>query len=409
MILIVLMLSPGFPDDMPWFTRGLARIGAQVIGVGDQPVHAIPPAASEALSAYLPVKQLWEEDSTIDQVTRWLSSTGVEVDRVECLWEPGVVLAAKLRARLGLPGLSVEQGVAFRDKETMKQVLDAAGIRTPHHYRASTADEVREAAHRISWPVIVKPIAGAGSADTYTAGSEEELEAALGAMGHVPEVSVEEFVEGEELTFDTVCAGGRVLFQNVGWYRPKPLVARLTPWISQQVFCLKDIDTPEVRVGVELGHRVLEALGFETGFTHMEWFRTESGEAVFGEIAARAPGGRLTHGMNYSCDIDLFTGWAEAVCAGRLTQDTSKKYNAAMVFKRAQGGGRSVARIEGLEPILAEHGEHIPLIDLVPVGAPRRDWRKVVTGDGWIVARHPDLATAVRIADRLATEVRIST
>ena len=31
------MISPGFPADMPLFTRGLARVGADVIGVGDQP------------------------------------------------------------------------------------------------------------------------------------------------------------------------------------------------------------------------------------------------------------------------------------------------------------------------------------------------------------------------------------
>ncbi|MHC4894188.1 MAG: hypothetical protein ACYTFV_12710 [Planctomycetota bacterium] len=47
------------------------------------------------------------------------------------------------------------------------------------------------------------------------------------------------------------------------------------------------------------------------------------------------------------------------------------------------------------------------MIDLVPVGAPRRDWTQVVTGDGWMVARHPDLDTLVQLADRLSSEVRI--
>ena len=403
----VLMLSPGFPDDMPYFTRGLARAGATVIGVGDQPTAALKPEAAEALSAYTQVANLWEEDTSIDQIVGWLESKRIHVDAVECLWEPGVVLTAKLRQRLGVPGLSIEQATAFRDKETMKQVLDNAGIRTPHHYRASSATEVREAAERIGFPIIVKPIAGAGSADTYTAHSNEDLDSILERIGHVPEVSVEEFIEGEEFTFDTVCADGQILFQNVGWYRPKPLTARLTPWISPQAICLRDIERPEIAVGVELGHRVIEALGFNTGFTHMEWFRTASGEAVFGEIAARSPGGRLTHGMNVSCNADIFKGWGEAVVSGRISQDLTKRYNTAMVFKRAQGQGDRIARIEGLQRILAEHGENVPVIDLVPVGAPRRDWTQVVTGDGWMVARHPDLDTLVQLADRLSSEVRI--
>ncbi|MEX1025409.1 MAG: ATP-grasp domain-containing protein [Planctomycetota bacterium] len=403
----VLLLSPGFPADMPLFTRGLKRRGATVLGVGDQPKAGLARDVAAALDAYLWVPELWNEEATIGSIAHWLSEHRVEVDRVECLWEPGVMLAAKLRARFGLSGVDAAQAHAFRDKETMKQVLDAAGIRTPHHYRASTKQAVKEAAERIGFPVIVKPIDGAGSADTYTARSWDELDRALALVEHVPEVSVEEFIEGEEYTYDTLSSDGEVLYENVCWYRPKPLFTRLNPWVSQQAVCLRDIETPEIRVGVELGRRVLRALGYRTGFAHMEWFRNAAGEAIFGEIGARSPGGRLTHGMNLSADIDVFEGWAEIVCTGRLTQDTTKRYNAALVFKRAQGDGRHIARIEGLERVLADHGEHVPLIDLVPIGMPRRDWRQVVTGDGWMVARHPDLDTVLHIANRLASEVRV--
>ena len=123
-------------------------------------------------------------------------------------------------------------------------------------------------------------------------------------------------------------------------------------------------------------------------------------------IGGRAPGGGLTHGMNYSCDIDLFRGWAEAVCYGRLNQDTTKRYNAAMVFKRAEGDG-IVRRIDGIGSLMARYGEHVASIDLVPIGAPRRDWRKVVTGDGWLVVRHPDLEATLQIADAFGSELRI--
>lgn len=403
----VLMISPGYPADLQLFTRGLARVGARVLGVGDQPKGSLEPQVAEALAAYLPVAKLWDEESTVEEIARWLVQERVELDRVECLWEPGVVLAAKLRQRLGLPGLTVEQAVRFRDKETMKQTLDAAGIRTPHHYRASTKDEVRDAAERIGFPVIVKPIAGAGSADTWPAETQEELEQILDSMDHIEEVSVEEFVQGDEFTFDSICADGRILFQNVAWYRPKPLYMRLYPWLSPRTVCFRDLAMEEIAGGVEMGHQVLKALEFSSGMTHMEWFRTPEGEVVFGEIAARAPGGKLTHGMNFSADIDLFTGWAEAITTGHLSQDTTKKFNVGMVFKRAEGSGKRITGVEGLEPILAAHGEHLPLIDLVPIGAPRRDHTREVTGDGLLCARHPDLKTAMLITDRLADEVRV--
>jgi biotin carboxylase len=400
----VLFLSPGYPAEMPMFTRGLAQVGARAFGVGDQPSSALAPEARAALSDYLQVKNLWDEAAVVDSVRAWLRGRGV--DRVECLWEPGVVLAARLREVLGCPGMRVENAVRFRDKELMKEALDRAGVRTPKHARARNVNEARAARERIGFPLILKPIAGAGSADTYTARDEAEFERALELTRHVPEISVEEYIEGEELTYDTICAQGDVLFHNVCWYRPKPLVARLNEWVSSQSVALRDTDTPDVQKGRALGREVLRTLGFESGYTHMEWFLTPKGEAVFGEIGARAPGARLVHAMNYVCDADFFAGWAEAVAFGRLSQPTARKYNAACVFKRAVGQGK-ILRHEGLERLLARYGEHIPVVDLNPIGAPRRDWKNSVVGDGWLVARHPNLEFTLEIADRIGTELRI--
>ena len=401
----VLLISPGFPAEMPHFTRGLAQVGANVFGLGDQPLQSLPREVQSYLTGYERVPNLWDEDAVVKAVASQPAARGL--DRVECLWEPGMMLAAKLREALDVPGLRPAETEPFRDKERMKQVLDAAGLRTPHHYRARTADEVREAAERIGWPVIVKPIDGAGSADTYTARSDEELDRALALVRHVPEVSVEEFVEGEEYTFDTICAGGEILLENVAWYRPKPLVARLNEWISAVGVCFRDLDRPELQDGRALGREVLRALGFQTGFTHMEWFRTPSGEAVFGEIGGRPPGARLVHLMNYACDADLFAGWAEAVCKGRIDQDLRKRYCAAVVFKRARGGGRTVTRYDGLDALLARFGEHVANVELTGIGEPRKDWRKSAVGDGWIVVRHPDLQTTLDIADRFGAEFEI--
>lgn len=160
-------------------------------------------------------------------------------------------------------------------------------------------------------------------------------------------------------------------------------------------------------MGVELGRKVIAALGFQDGMTHMEWFRTPKGEAVFGEIGGRAPGGRIVHAMNYSCDADLFAGTAEAICHGRISQNLTKRHNCAIVFKRAIGNGRKVTRYDGLEALLRRYGKHMPVVDLTPIGEARRDFTKVVVGDGWIVARHPELAATLEMGDRIAAELKV--
>jgi hypothetical protein len=151
---------------------------------------------------------------------------------------------------------------------------------------------------------------------------------------------------------------------------------------------------------------VIKALGFRSGFTHMEWFRTARGEAVFGEIGGRPPGARSVDVMNYCCDADLFRGWAEAVTRGRISQRVERRYNAAIVFKRARGQGR-IRRIEGMERILAEFGEWIVHVDLLPVGAHRRDWKQTLLSDGFVILRHPHLATCCEMADRVGTDVQM--
>lgn len=400
----ILMISPGYPAEMPYFTRGLARVGARVIGVGDQSREALPPVAREHVTHHLQVRSLWDEPAVVREVQKLARQ--VRIDRVECLWEPGMILAAKLREALGLPGMSVAQTIPFRDKEVMKQRLDAAGVRTPRHHRAVTEDQVREAAERIGYPVIVKPIAGAGSADTWRCDGRGDLERALALVKHVAEVSVEEFIEGEEFTFDTICAEGELYFENVCWYRPRPLVQRQNEWVSPQTVAVRELDQPDLIEGRRMGREVLAALGFRTGFTHMEWYRKADGEVVFGEIGGRPPGARTVDVMNYCTDNDTYVAWAEAVCKGRVERRFERKWNVVCTFKRAEGHGR-IQRIVGLEPLLREFGPHVVEVDLTPVGAPRKNWKLSIVSDGYVVVRHPELGPALAMGDRIAREVHL--
>jgi biotin carboxylase len=400
----VLMISPGYPADMPQFARGLAEVGATVLGVGDQAAAGLPELVRHSLAGYLQVRSLWNASAVAAELRGWLG--GRHLDRIECLWEPGMVLAAELREALGVPGMSVAQTLPFRDKEKMKQALDAAGIRTPRHVACRTEAECREAVARIGFPVIIKPIAGAGSADTYRLDDAAQFEATLPKLRAVAEVSVEEFIDGEEFTFDTVTVGGRIAYHNIAWYRPRPLIARSNEWISPQVIALRDVDRADLAGGVAMGEAVIRALGFDTGFTHMEWYRKADGEVVFGEIGARPPGAHQVDQMNYACDFDVFREWGRAVTHGRFDAQIERRYNVATIYKRAAGQGR-IREIRGLDAFMAAHGQHVVWDTLLRPGTPRRNWRATLVSDGFIMLRHPDLATTLELADRVGTQVQL--
>lgn len=395
----VVFLSPSYPPEMREYTRGLAEVGARVWGVGDGPPD---PRIRPYLDDYLQVPRILDEEDVIRRVHEWLR--GREVDRIEGIWEVLTLTAAKLRDRLGVPGMSADTVLGFRDKQLMKERVQAAGLRVPYAFRVRGEAEIRAAAERVGFPLILKPIAGAGSADTYRVDGPSDLERVLPRVAHVRELSCEEFVDGEEFTFDTLCIEGRPAFINVAQYLPRPLIARTEEWITPVIVTVRDLQQPKLRGGLQLGLGVLKALRMGTGFTHMEWYLKSNGEVVFGEIGCRPGGAHLVDQMNYTCDTDLFREWARAVCWHTVQGRTERLYNVAILFKRARGHGR-ITSVTGLDSFKARYGRWICTEALLPVGTHRRDWKQTLLSDGHIILRHPDWSEALRMAHEAAETI----
>ena len=110
--------------------------------------------------------------------------------------------------------------------------------------------------------------------------------------------------------------------------------------------------------------------------------------------------------MNFASDIDLYAGWAEAVCHGKLSQDVTRRYNASMICKRARGHGR-ICRIEGLEHLRTELGDRLVAVELLPIGSPRRDWKMTSVADGYLILRDPDLKTTLELSDRVGHNLHL--
>ena len=118
-------------------------------------------------------------------------------------------------------------------------------------------------------------------------------------------------MEGPPHEVRVALVDGRLVWHSISRYLPSPLDVLEHPWIQWCVLLPRRIDDQD-DVAATAG-RALQALGLRDGLSHMEWFRKADGEAVFGEIACRAAGARTTEIMNYASDIDVWTGWAEAV------------------------------------------------------------------------------------------------
>src|SRR5690349_8723356 len=123
----VLFLSPHYPEEMLDFTRGLAEVGAQVYGVGEMPAAALPAKVKPYLHHYTQMKGMMNEQASVGRLADLANAIGV--DRVETLWEPLVLLAAAVREAIGLPGMTRDTALGFRDKPIMKARVVAGGVR----------------------------------------------------------------------------------------------------------------------------------------------------------------------------------------------------------------------------------------------------------------------------------------
>ena len=64
-------------------------------------------------------------------------------------------------------------------------------------------------------------------------------------------------------------------------------------------------------------------------------------------------------------------------------------------------------RIEGLDQLMAAYADRVCVVDLLPIGAHRRDWRATLLSDGMVIVRHPDLDGLLEVADRFGTDLRL--
>jgi hypothetical protein len=397
----VVFVAPFFAETTLRFVNAVAELPDVRLGlISQDPVEKLPAELAGRLAAHWRIDDGLDPNQIADGVrglARRIGPPSRILAALEQLQEP----LAEVREALGIPGMRLAIARNFRDKSQMKDVFRRAGIPCARSVLARAADQAVEFAGDVGFPLVVKPPAGAGARNTLRVDSPDQLQQCLRMMPPRPQTPllVEEFIIGEEHSFDTVTVAGRPVWHSLTHYRPGPLEVMENPWIQWTVLLPREVDHPRYDDVRHVGFAALDALGMGTGLSHMEWFRRKDGSIAVSEVAARPPGAQFTTLMSYAHDFDLYRAWAPLMVHDRF-DPPPRRFAAGIAFLRGQGTGR-VRRIHGLERAQQELGHLVAEVRLPRSGQhPAGSYE----GEGFVVLRDPDTA---RVAEGLQQVVQL--
>jgi biotin carboxylase len=256
----------------------------------------------------------------------------------------------------------------------------------------------------VGFPIVVKPPAGAGASSTYRLERPEDLEEYL--RTYPPSAArpalAEEFLRGDEHSFDSVMLDGRLVFHSISAYRPNPLTVIENPWIQWCVLLPREIDTAEFAPIRAAGEASLRALGLATGLTHMEWFRRDDGGIAISEVAVRPPGAQFTTLLSYAHDHDFYRAWARLAIFDAFAPPV-RRHAAGAAYLRGLGAGR-VRRVHGAAEIQREFSD---LIVEASWPRPGDAQGQGYEGAGYVIFRHALTARVEHALRRTVETVRV--
>jgi biotin carboxylase len=289
------------------FMEAAARLGIQVV-VGSEETHVL---ADTNPSGHLTLDFHDLEPSTgtiVDFAQQYPLDAIVSTD------DDGLVLAAMASDALELPHNTVGAVATARNKYETRLALSQTGLLTPSFWRFSVDENPLEAASRVAYPCVVKPLALSASRGVMRADNPNQFVTAfrrllpiLQESGFDPvsdaahQVLVEDFIPGFEVAVEGLLVRGDLIPLAI-FDKPDPLDG---PFFEETIYVTPSRQPQATQEAIlAAARKAVAALGLQNGPVHIELRINEEGPWIL-EVAPRSIGGYCSRTLRFEIDTSL--------------------------------------------------------------------------------------------------------
>ena len=246
--------------------------------------------------------------SIIDKEATLEAAKRLKIDGiVSFACDPGVVTAAYVAERMGLPNVGPYESVCIlQNKGRFRSFLAEHGFTVPTARQYVRGDEADPSLFH--WPVIVKPTDSAGSKGVTRVDRPEDLPAAVSHaldFSHCDEFIVEDFItkQGISSYTDSLSVDCEMRFDsfNIQRFDPdceNPYAPAGFSWPSS----MSEEHQEELKNELQ---RLLRLLGMRTALYNIECREGTDGKAYLMEVSPRGGGNRLAECLRHATGVDL--------------------------------------------------------------------------------------------------------
>lgn len=244
--------------------------------------------------------------------------------------DPGVVTAAYVQEKLGLPGNPYESVCILQNKDRFRKFLSDNGFNAPEAFGFASFEEAVSMSDAFRYPVIVKPTDAAGSKGVTRVDAPAELGPALTYAFKYSisgKVIVEQFIEkvGCSSDSDSFSVDGSLDFVTFSAQRfdasaSNPYTPSAYSWPSTMS------SEEESYLKGEL-QRLISLLGMKTSIYNIETRVGSDGKPYIMEVSPRGGGNRLSEMIHLASGTNLIENAVRAAVGDELLPMQSPVYD----------------------------------------------------------------------------------